>query len=276
MRFRRNSLCGFTIVELLVAATITVVIVVLLGTMFGSMMKTSMRANQRIDAFRDARAALQMIKRDLSNLVRAQPSAYFAMSDIYTDPNTSSTKNRQLYALCALKNQPAGVAAHAAGDLCAVGYYCRWETNRYALRRHFRDSTATFGAFQANGPGVYMAPINPANPAATLYAPSTSDDLLATNVWNLQITAYDNAGNIVRENPGDPNSSAKYPLVINPAVPTVALPTAIEISFNAMSSDAARTIRSTSPTPEDWMTSTPSNQRLIAPYTYEFRTRINF
>jgi type II secretory pathway pseudopilin PulG len=261
MSFRRNSRLGFTIVELLVAAAITVVIVVLLGTMFGSLMKTSMRSNQRIDAFRDARAALQMMKRDLANLVRAQPSAYFAMTDVYTDPNTSAVKNRQVYALCALKNQPAGVAANATGDLCAVGYYCSWDTDRYTLRRHFRDSAATFGAFQANGPGIYFGPTG-------LYTPGALDDLLATNVWNLQITAYKADGTIVAPN---------YPLVIDPATPTVILPAAIEISFNAMSSEAARTIRSVAPSPEDWMdTTTSNNQRLVAPYAYEFRTRINF
>lgn len=260
MALHRNSRLGFTIVELLVAAAITVVIVVMLGTMFGSMIKTSMRANQRVDAFRDARAALQMMKRDLANLVRAQPSAYFAMSDVYTDPNTSTAKNRQLYVICALKNQPAGVAANVAGDMCAVGYYCRWDTDRYTLRRHFRDSAATFAAFQANGPGVYLA-------TAGLYTPGTTDDLLATNVWNFQITAYKADGTI----------DATYPLVINPATPTIALPAAIEISFNVMSPEAARTIRSISTSPDDWMDTTKSNnQRLVAPNAYEFRTRINF
>lgn len=260
MAFRRNSRFGFTIVELLVAATITVVIVVMLGTMFGSMMKTSMRANQRVDAFRDARAALQMMERDLRNLVRAQPSAYFAMTDVYTDPNTSTAKNRQLYALCALKNQPAGVAANAAGDLCAVGYYCSWDTDRYTLRRYFRDSASTFAAFQKNLPGVYFAP-------AGLYKPTSADDLLATNVWNLQITAYKADGTV----------DSTYPLVIDPAAPTVILPAAIEISFNAMSPEAARTIRSVSTSPDDWMDPAKSNnQRLVAPNAYEFRTRINF
>jgi type II secretory pathway pseudopilin PulG len=260
MTFRRHHRFGFTIVELLVAAAITVVIVVLLGTMFGSLMKTSMRSNQRTDAFRDARAALQMVKRDLTNLVRAQPSAYFAMMDVYADPNTSAVKNRQVYALCALKNQPAGVAANAAGDMCAVGYYCSWDTNRYTLRRHFRDSAATFSAFQTNGPGVYLGPTG-------LYTPGAIDDLLATNVWNLQITAYKADGTTI---------APSYPLVID-AAGTVALPAAIEISFNAMSPEAARTIRSASTSPDDWMDTTASNnQRLIAPFAYEFRTRINF
>jgi type II secretory pathway pseudopilin PulG len=260
MNRRQKSRCGFTIVELLVAATITVVIVVLLGSMFGSMMKTSMRANQRVDAFRDARAALQMMKRDLANLVRAQPSAYFALTDVYTDPNTSTAKNRQLYGLCALKNQPAGVAANAAGDMCAVGYYCRWDTDRYTLRRHFRDSAATFTAFKNNGPGIYLDPVG-------LYTPAATDDLLATNVWNLQIISYKGDGTVI--NPD-------YPLVID-AAGTVAMPAAIEISFNAMSSEAARTIRSVSPSADDWMDPTKSNnQRLVAPNAYEFRTRINF
>ncbi len=270
MKSRRNFRGAFTIVELLVAATITVVIVVMLGTMFGSMMKTSMRANQRVDAFRDARAALQMMKRDLASLVRAQPAAYFAMTDLYSDPNTSTTKNRQLYALCALKNQPPGIAANAAGDMCAVGYYCSWDTDRYTLRRHFRHSAATFAAFQANGPGNYMPPTNPGIPAATLYSPSGTDDLLATNVWNLQITAYKADGTV----------DATYPLIVDPIPPAavpVSLPAAIEISFNAMSSEAARTIRSVSPSPDDWMDPTRSNnQRLVAPNAYEFRTRINF
>jgi type II secretory pathway pseudopilin PulG len=260
MLFRRHSRFGFTIVELLVAATITVAIVVLLGTMFGSMMKTAMRASQRVDAFRDARAALQMMKRDLTNLVKAQPSAYFAMTDLYSDPSTSTTKNRQLYALCALKNQPAGVAANAAGDMCAVGYYCRWDSDRYTLRRHFRDSAATFTAFKNNGLGIYLAPTG-------LYTPGTTDDLLATNVWNLQIISYKADGTAI---------TPAYPLVID-AAGIVAMPAAIEISFNAMSSEAARTIRSVSTSPDDWMDTTKSNnQRLVGPNAYEFRTRISF
>lgn len=260
MTFAHVRRRAFTIVELLVAATITVVIVVLLGTMFGSMMKTSMRANQRVDAFRDARAALQIMKRDLANLVRAQPSAYFAMTDVYADPNAGTAKNRQLYALCALKNQPAGVASNATGDMCAVGYYCRWDTDRYTLRRHFRDSAATFTAFKNNGAGIYLAP-------AGLYVPQATDDLLATNVWNLQIVSYKSDGTV---------NTPAYPLVIDSAG-TVTMPAAIEISFNAMSSEAARTIRAVSTSPDDWMDTTKSNnQRLVAPNAYEFRTRIAF
>src|SRR5438552_16907521 len=96
---------AFTLAELLIATGITVVIVVLLGTMLGSLLNTASRANQRIDAFREARAALQMMERYLSNLVRTQwnpdpfsspaptttpqpvtrPAAYFAAANVWQD-----------------------------------------------------------------------------------------------------------------------------------------------------------------------------------------------
>src|SRR5256885_1554201 len=120
---------AFTIVELLVASAITLGIVVLLGTIFGAVTQTASRANQRTDAFRDARAALQMIERDLSKLVRNQrdaagtpltrPAAYFALKNLYADPGSVSatSDNQQIYALVAIKNT-------GPGDVCSVGYYC--------------------------------------------------------------------------------------------------------------------------------------------------------
>jgi type II secretory pathway component PulJ len=257
----RNRRSGFTIVELLVAATITVIIVVLLGTMFGSLAGTTSRANQRIDVFRDARAAVQLMERDLSGLVRAQPTAYFALDKIWQDTSTDSysdpanrAPNRQLFALVATKN--AG-----SGDLCAVGYYCRWDSAKhcYSLYRYFNDSTATYNALQTNGTGNYAAP-------TTLFKPKVTDDLLASYVWNLQIIPYKSDGTI----------DATYPLIIDPTKPGVLLPAAIEVSFMAMSPSAARTVMTVSASPSDWMDSTKANyQRLILPNSYEFRTRIS-
>src|SRR5205085_10890750 len=109
----------------------------MLGLMFGSLTSASSRANQRIDAFRDARAALQMIERDLSGLVRNQrdstgspltrPAAYLALKNIYTDPGSVSVTadNQQIYALIAAKN-------NGPSDVCSVGYYCRWDSSRKA------------------------------------------------------------------------------------------------------------------------------------------------
>ena len=273
---------GFTLVELLIAAAITVVIVVMLGLMLGSLMSSASHASQRVDAFRDARAALHMMERDLSNLVCAQwniqtspvptpvpvpvtrPAAYFALdkrwqdtaNDPYSDP-ANGNPNRQMFGLIATKSS-------APGDMCAVGFYCRWDTqlHAYTLRRFFLDATTTFNVFTS--PAVTAA--NYASDS-DLYAPSVNDEVLAAYVWNLNITIRDAAGNVINT----------YPYICDPnTVTPTSLPAAIEISFNAMSPQAARTVTSVSSAPADWMDTTTQNyQRLVKPHAYEFRTRIN-
>jgi type II secretory pathway pseudopilin PulG len=254
---------AFTLAELLIATGITAIIVVLLGTMLGSLLNTASRSNQRIDAFREARAALQMIERDFSNLVPTQwtptpspitrPAAYFALKNIYTDP---AVGNQQIYGLVAVK--AAGSPTPSVGDVCAVGYYCRWEGNRYTLRRFFRDSAHTFSALQnAVSYAAY-------SDLYDLNAADARNDVVAAYVWNFKVAIYDASGNLQTTYPYICDQSATTPTL---------LPAAIEISFNAMSPQAARTVMSVSSSPADWMT---MNVNLVNPHTYQFRTRINF
>ena len=196
------------------------------------------------------------------------PSAYLVCTtgsatnpgNIYSDP---ANGNQQLYALVAAKNS-------GSGDVCTVGYYCRWDDqggNNYSLRRFFRNSANTYTALL--GATTYA-------PKAALYLPdaagtattSLKDEVLAANVWSLKITAYDKSGAVI----------ASYPYDCDPdAATNSALPGALEISFKAMSSEAARTVMSVSTNAQDWMdTATQNYQRLIGPNAYEFRTRIHF
>jgi len=268
---------AFTLAELLIATGITAIIVVLFGTMLGSLLNTASRANQRIDAFREARAALQMIERDFSNLVPTQwnpdpftnpppattqpvtrPAAYFALdkrwqdaaNDPYSDP-ANGNQNRQMFGLIATKSSPPG-------DMCAVGYYCRWEGNRYTLRRFFRDSAHTFSALQ--NAVSYAADSD----LYDLNAADARNDVVAAYVWKFNVIMYKSDGTLI----------STYPYICDQSatVPTL-LPAAIEISFNAMSPQAARTVMSVSSSPADWMN---MNVNLVNPHTYQFRTRINF
>src|SRR6266516_402351 len=269
---QRERVSAFTLVELLIATGITVAMVLMLGLMLGSLMSSASHATERVDAFRDARAALQTIERDLRNLVPTQwdvrtspiptptpvpitrAAAYFALKDIYADPATAGNHNQQLYALVAAKTTAS------SGDVCAVGYYCQWDNqlHAYSLRRFFRNSAATFAVIQ--GAGSYAAD-------SVLYVPGASDAVMAAYVWNLKITMYNSGGAVINTYPYlcDPNATTPNPL-----------PAAIEISFNAMSPQAARTVMSVSSSANDWMdTTTPNYQRLIAPHAYQFRSRIN-
>lgn len=273
-RTARRRIRGFTLVELLIAAAITVIIVVLLGLMLSSLMSSAARASQRVDAFRDARAALQMMQRDLSNLVRAQwtpdpfasptptpgtiqpvtrPLAYLALQNIY-DP---AAANQEIYGVISQKS--------GSGDVCFVGYYCAWDGRAYSLRRFFRDSTAAYAVLSSPTPMPSPAPYIP---AADLYKPNPSpspgpaDDVLAAYVWNLRVTAYDSSGNVLT-----------YPYTCDTSAATATLaPAALEISFYAMSPQAARTVMSVSSNPADWMNLNPN---LVNPHAYQFRTRIN-
>ncbi len=264
---------GFTLVELLIATGITVAMVLMLGWMLGSLMGSASHATERVDAFRDARAALQMIERDLRNLVRTQwqwdPSlgrlkqvtllaAYFAVDNLYLDP---AAGNQQFYALV------ADQTTASPGDVCAVGYYCRWDGQAYSLRRFFRGSTDTrrvmLTAQQTTG---YAADTD-------LYAPDPRDSVLAAYVWNFKVTMYDAAGTVINTYPYICDTLPAAP----PPIPKP-LPAAIEISFNAMSPQAARTVMSVTAGMTDsaaaayWMN---MDANLVKPHTYQFRSRIN-
>jgi type II secretory pathway pseudopilin PulG len=294
--------CGaFTLAELLIATGITVVIVVMLGLMLTSLLSTASHATERVDSFRDARAALQMIERDLRNLVRTQwspdpftnptplpcqtssvattpvtlPGAYFALDSRYADPAGTpiplpdhTSGNGQLYALI------ADTTTASQGDVCAVGYYCRWDDqlHAYTLRRFFRSSGDTLAILQ--GAGSYAAD-------SVLYTPSGSDALLAAYVWNFTITVYDVAGNPYTTYPCICDTFTTAP------IPNM-LPAAIEVSFNAMSPQAARAVMAVTANNATaynvWMAGVSPNpsppdldlyHRLIAPHMYQFRSRIN-
>src|SRR5438445_4537020 len=188
-----------------------------------------------------------------------RPAAYFALdkrwqdvaNDPYSDP-ANGNPNRQMFGLIATKSS-------APGDMCAVGYYCRWDTqlHAYTLRRFFRPA-ASLGTCPPNSPSTLDVFKSVASYASDsdLYTPSACDEVLAAYVWNLNITMSDAAGNVINTYPYICDPSGIYnPLPASPPTPNP-LPAAIDISFNAMSPQAARTVMSVSSAPADWMDTT--------------------
>jgi type II secretory pathway pseudopilin PulG len=283
-----ESIRGFTLAELLIATGVTAGIVLMLGWMLGALMSTASHANARVDSFRDARAAMQMIERDLRNLVPTQwniqtnpvgptptpsvtrPAAYFTVANVWQDPNdpySTTNPNAQLFALIANRTSPT------SGDVCAVGYYCRWDTqlHAYSLRRFFNNSTATLNVLAS--PSVTAANYASASPSPSpaLYGPSANDEVLAAYVWNFRVTMYNGAGAVITTYPYICDPSGTYNPTGTPPTPNPR-PAAIEISFNAMSPQAARTVMSVSSDPSVWMN---MDVNLVKPHAYEFRSRIN-
>ncbi|HEY1583233.1 MAG TPA: hypothetical protein VGF73_09055 [Chthoniobacterales bacterium] len=272
---------AFTIVELLVAVTITVLIVVLLGSIFGSLINTSSRASQRIDTFRDARAALSLMRKDFESLVTARPAAYLSI-----DPDAGIGPDvRQLCGLISAKNQPAGGVT--AGDVCSVRYYSSWDSNRhrYSLQRYFKDSDQTIQTFKASLSGGTLGYVSG---TSMYYDGIGADETIASCAWNLQIIAYDANGAVM--NPatdvfGNPTSGA---YACDPDTGAVTRPSSIEISFRAFSADAALILTAATAGRNDayevWKVAdnaTPASgdqtlyDNLIKPHIEDFRTRIH-
>ncbi|HEY5035835.1 MAG TPA: hypothetical protein VII74_01740, partial [Chthoniobacterales bacterium] len=211
---RAKSIEAFTIAELLVAIAITLVLVVILFRVFAAAATQWQSADQRIDTFRDARAAMQLMSRDLG---RADISGAVQMLTL-SDPSADFA--REAYAVTPVSNI-------GKSELCAVGYYCAYDTTTHAynLKRLFKNSDLTFTALA-----------NPSPDFTSLYTKNnpTPDETVAAYVWDLQIR------------PG-----------VGKDIVAVTTPSStwnwLEIRFKSMSPAAARRIRDTSVTQTTWL-----------------------
>ena len=137
-------------VELLVAMTVSLILIVALLQLFSAATSTWQRGEAQMDAFREARGALQLMARDLSttiqpNLLQASGAASAAnpllptlVLNRYPAPSperegTAEPINEEVYMLTHTVNQVASTASSVTTaasqrppDLCAVGYFCQW------------------------------------------------------------------------------------------------------------------------------------------------------
>ena len=132
----RRSVAAFTLVEILVAVAIVVFLVVVLAQIISSAQAIWRNSEARTDAFRDARAAIELISRDLSFALTDDRAPALALSNLYSDPNDATVgplHNQQVYSLIPMQNvggPPPGSPVRS--DICAIGFYCSWDNNRRA------------------------------------------------------------------------------------------------------------------------------------------------
>ena len=224
-RCRQDGPAAFTLVELIVAMAVALIIVTVLLQLFSASADSWQRGETQLDAYREARGAMQLMARDLATVIRpptkdplgvqqkAQALAPSLVLNHYpTAADDSSVHdedkiNEELYCLTAIPNQPvknaaqAGGTAPAASALCAVGYFCQWDDKRgaYVLYRQFLDSDKTYKCFQsavkANGSDAPLKFLNlytrsgvkadPNSPDAGATETASKTDL-ASYIWDLQ------------------------------------------------------------------------------------------
>lgn len=238
---RKERTNAFTLAELLIAVAITLILVGIIFRIFAAAAAQWQAADQRIDTFRDARAALQIITRDLSRADTTGSPQMLTLSDIYSEVTPPFAK--EAYAITSLPNT-------GKSDLCTVGYYCWWDntTKAYSLKRVFKNSDATFASLATNTPNF-----------TTIYAKDTpaADEIAAAYVWDLQIRPGTGQNAV---DPGStPSTSWNW----------------LEIRFKSMSPASGRKIRNTAIDVSTWFDATsPLYKTYILPYEQQFVSRI--
>jgi type II secretory pathway pseudopilin PulG len=204
-----SSADSFTLIELMCASTLLSVILLMMVGMQDQMSKAWKNSNRRMDATREARAALRMMSSDLGNLffrTNTSGSTYAYNPNRSPVPlalikNPSATiliPNAQpdSWAIFALVQRSPSVPTPNANfdEFSAVGYYIgsglvtnvsgSVQTN-YNLYRYFRTGTNLTTNLIS-----YLQSANASTNVAGLFAPSTNDEILARNACNLQVTVY--------------------------------------------------------------------------------------
>ena len=263
---------------MLVAMTVTLILVVALMRVFTATATTWQRGEAQVDAYREARGALQLMARDLSATMQAAsiplPSPTPAAGGAATataspllptlllqrnpdaPADTNGPGNEEIYCLTNIPNP-------GSSTLCSVGYYCRWipglsnnsfganPPHAYAL---MRQSLVT----GSDGTFLRIRTATQANPNKPLLfndlfldtgtSPAVSVTPLATYVWDLRFriatdlnetTSPDGDAPMV---PMDRSTKLYYqdPSGGGTGVYPNYLPAFVEIRFKALSAAASR------------------------------------
>lgn len=222
---------GFTMIELLVAMVVLSLLVLLLASMLDSSAKMWRENENRADAYREARAALNLIVSDLQTVMISTNTNYFSTNVVGSQP--FGLEGSGLYFLTDLSAdaQPGG----KKGDLCAVGYYRRWVKQNSGLagtsvqdptKEGFQLYRTVYGSDL-----IYSNLLLPnAKPLTDLANPSSVEpEILARNICSLEFRFYQtNATNSAQRFSAWTNSTN------NP------MPQMIEVRMTAISDDLAK------------------------------------
>ena len=173
---------AFSLLELLVAiAVLCILLVILLDIVQGAtnLWRTS---ENKVEAYREGRAALQVISSDLRHAL-ASTNTNFFRRDISSYPNST---NVAFLATLPLSSQET----NSLSDICTVGYFLAYDnkspvsgiTGRqsYNLYRYFVESNETFAKLSdSSGPADVLD-----------FDPSRQPEILARNVVGFKATYF--------------------------------------------------------------------------------------
>lgn len=249
---------AFTLVELLVAmGVLSILLVVLLNVVQSSTLLWRTTEN-RAEAYREARAALQIMASDLEALFASTNTNYFQTNLPGSDASTLAKSQIGFLATLPLTAQ----SPNSQSDVCSIGFFAAYGpkspiagTNGqqgWNIYRYFIESNETF-ANLTNGRALFSN-VTPSN---------TNCEILARNVLDLQITPLVAETNT---SGGVTNFSTNW----NPAL--CPLPHLVEIRIVSVNNERSRRLL----TQADWTAlRADTNSSDYLKNTKIFTTRVN-
>jgi len=248
----KKSVAAFTLLELLVAVAVLCILVVLLMGMVDSSTRLWRMNENRVDSFREARAALNVMSADLrsiyANTNTNNPTFY--TNFFATNASTYATGFGQAFFITALPTSAQDSVSKS--DLCAVGYYVALAGGQNAfngsksslnLYRFFRESNATFTNISTSA-SLYSG-VSPGG---------AGDEILARNIVDFQVV---------------PLTSTNGGFVAFTSSISTPIPDVVELRLTTLNYDAAK--RLVGKPISDW---TDTNSALIKQNSQSFSTRV--
>jgi len=254
---------AFTLLELLVSMSVMAILAVLLLGIVDNTTKLWRTSESRVDSYREARAALSTMARDLSGTISSTNTNYFRInlgSGMPSGAETDTNRAGNLFFLAAIpsKAQDAGNKS----DVCEVGYFLAWgrtsavsgsglNTNNASMQetlnlyRYFRSSDATFSNLVSTN----------ALDASIVNITGQESELLARNVRSMKVT------------PLQQTNGAFVPFAASTSQP---VPDLVEIEIRTLSQDAARRFTNKAA----WMSGTAPAGLTNAEQSFTTRVRI--
>ncbi len=272
------------------------ILVVLLFQLFNASTRAWKQGEDQAETYREARAVLQLMVRDLSQTIQPMTGSVYAsptptpgvplsvvapglVLDYYdgNKPTNGDQINEEVYCLTTIPNE--GVSS-----LCAVGYFCQWKPDLYTdptqqarAPRAYSLMRQYLGSGSSKTPGLFERFKNAGGAALGFHdvygrdtTPSPTITEAASFIWDLQIRTPNGLQ--------DATAAPLYPAQSTYTSTRYAnvLPAYLEIRFKALSESAARQLEGNPSVGRDtW--SSPSNstyQKIILPGTRQFSARV--
>lgn len=247
---------AFTMIELLVAMAVLAVLVVMLLGLVDSTSKLWRANESRVDAYREARAALSVMARDLGSASAGKKMDFFRVNDqaypFLSDALKNTNNAGALFFLTTLPSSAQQPEANRSA-LCQVGYFLAYGDTSMSpgaqnerslnLYRYFQSSDASLPLLTNSVPPYFPLELGPRNPNV---------ELLARNISGFRVLALDADGN-------------SYVQTVDSPMPPV-----IRIEITALNQETAKKLKSI----DQWTNTTGDLSAVVNQnkQTFYFRT----